>query len=105
MRPLVALLLLASALAVLPTASAAAELPVFVRVTHDETVPGDDGCHGCFGATVGVSAGMSGCCDLPSFGVLVDLSGGEPGGSTDLRVAACYTSLGYRCYIDETLSI
>ena len=80
------------------------ELPVFVRVQHDETLPTEeDGCDSCFDVAVGVGVGMSGCCDLPAFGVGIEVDGGD--GTQDGRLRVCYTSFIYTCFVDLPFSI
>lgn len=105
MRLALALPALVLFLLMAPAASAARDLPVGVRVSHDETVPGDDGCHSCTGVSVAVGFGVTECCDMPFFGIGASVGTGSPGGGTEARVYACYTAFVGICFVDETLHV
>lgn len=105
MRLAFAIAALLACLTLLPTASAreiAPELPFFVR-PHVEATPPSADCPTCFDAAIGAGAGMSGCCDLPAFGALAEVSGDEEG--IDGRVRVCYTSFLYHCYVDQPIHV
>lgn len=101
------LALVASALLLMlaPTVSAAQELPVGVRVYHDETLPGNPGCGTCLDVWVQVGFGMTGCCDLPFFGVGADVSADEGLRNGEVRVYACYTAFVGICFVDQTVPL
>lgn len=88
-----------------PTASAAQELPVGVRVQHDEQLPGEDNCYDCTGATVGVGVGFTQCCDLPWFSVGATALTGDGDGTTEARLYACYTAFVHVCFVDQTATV
>lgn len=90
-----ALLPLAAALVLVPSASAAQELPaaalpVGVRVYDDD-------------GYLAVGAGFTGCCDLPWFVAGVQVTDGD--GSTGVRVFACYTAFVGVCFVDQTVPL
>lgn len=108
MRALLALAAFALLTALAPSAAAAAEapdLPVGARLSHDETVPGDGGCHGCVGVSAGVGFGVTECCDMPWFSVGGGVSAGEPGSDATVRGYACYTAFIRVCFVDETIPV